>query len=205
MIIELFGLPGSGKTTLAHMMHQQYGWNLVPPLSRAVLLWYSLLFFLSYPLFCIITVWYIVQQKKWIYLKIMNVFLQHNAAYMYAAREPKSIWVFPEGHRQQMIALFEQVISKEKIDGYLKRMPPITCIVLLDIDHSSLETRILQRGYFAREFASKAYIQSWKNHIYRMFQTYSQLIEQQQIPCIRMKEHTSIQILYKQLFQYVRN
>lgn len=168
MIIELMGLPCSGKSTFAkHLQTCSSKILIIHTLLMWELVWYSTLFFIRYPIFSCITLWYIFREKRFIYMKIMNVFFHHNAAYYKATRlSTQYVVVLPEGHRQQLFSLFESVMELSVLSSYLSYMPPIDILVFFDPHRNVIEERIVKRGYFARSFAHQTYRDSWKEFLF---------------------------------------
>ena len=66
MIIEIYGLPGAGKTTLAKKMASEFNIPLIKIRGKTELFFYNLLYFFLHPAAFLKGFWYIfINSKNW--------------------------------------------------------------------------------------------------------------------------------------------
>ncbi len=165
MIIELYGLPATGKTTAAKKMATEEGWVIVGIKSRAELLYYNLLFKIKHPvkflgLFCYLLRLNPFWRWRLFYLKFMNTFLGHNAKYMKARKHEKAI--IDQGHWQNIISVPERKLSEHELVRYTKYfMRPDKLLVFYE-DKETRTARMGERGYGARERFGEEYVKNWE-------------------------------------------
>ena len=148
MIIELFGLPGSGKTALAAAM-QANGAVLVPMPSRARLIFDAGLFWFSHPLTAIRILKFII---KWAprgmqYSLFVNGYVGYAARYRKARTLSRAdaIVVLDQG-------FFQLLISLDKLPAtFLELLPRSDLLVAVTADVSVREERMTSRGWAPRE------------------------------------------------------
>lgn len=163
MIIELFGLPASGKTSLAHSLSVR-GFRIIKIRSRSELIFYNILFFFRNPIrFFRLLFWVLINigDRRLFYLKMTNAFFNDNAKYEKAARHPKA--VLDQGYFQNILSLFEKEFGRKKLLlAYAKIIPKPDLLLILDLPRPERERRAAKRGFFAREKFGKHYIENWK-------------------------------------------
>lgn len=148
MLIELFGLPGSGKTTLAETMRAR-GAILVPTPSRASLARDASLFWFSHPLLALRLLTTILQRAP----HSVRYALFINGFVGYAARSRRAralsragaIAVLDQGFFQLLISL------DELPPALLKLFPRPDLLVAVTANVSVREERMALRGWAPRE------------------------------------------------------
>jgi glycosyltransferase involved in cell wall biosynthesis len=163
MIVELFGLPGSGKSTWARTQEQGGIWVRVRIDSRIELLAYALCFVLRHPVSTFWQIVYLVRYagspRLW-YTKFMNLFVVHNAKYMKASRMRYAL--LDQGHLQNLLSLFDTPLPDHVLDGYLSHLPLPDIVVCFDVAHKVREQRLAQRGHRPRQHLPPDLLQSWE-------------------------------------------
>jgi len=165
MIIELCGLPASGKSTFASLLAQEHGAVIARVASRTELMYRAFAFVLQYPLLSITTAYYITQNapsSRLLYTKLANTFLHHSARLHKALRAKGGLIVVDEGLFQNIISIFERPMMPSVIQNYAGRFPAIGAIVCFDIPDHIREQYARKRGYSAREeIADETSRQAW--------------------------------------------
>ena len=123
MILEFYGLPGSGKSTVARYLKKTRGFKVIKIENKRELFFYNLIFLFKYPVKFFALLYYLLlngENSKLFYYKFMNTFLQHNAKYIKAKsfkRDEKLI--IDQGHFQNIISVFKKNVSSAYIENYL--------------------------------------------------------------------------------------
>jgi deoxyadenosine/deoxycytidine kinase len=163
MIIELAGLPASGKSTMAERLSSDGAGPIIKIRSRYKLMIYNIWFVFAHPIFSLVTMRYIIKNSNTaslFYYKFMNAFLHHNAKFIESQRLQKGI--IDEGHAQNVYSIFEYEQSEEFIKRYIKKMPRSDKLIILHPSEETLMSRVKIRGYRAREqFGSTHYQNNW--------------------------------------------
>lgn len=182
MVVELFGLPGSGKTTLAKHLAESLG-KPVRVESRIGLVGYSLLFLLRYPARTWTTlrqIWLESPSRQLAELKLNNTFLHHNARYLVARR--RGFGVIDQGHFQNLLSVFERPLSALELKSYLRWLPRPDLLLVLELDGATRQARLAERGYAAREQFGTEYVQRWQSAVEANFRLFRSLLPQLDIP-----------------------
>ncbi len=179
MIIELCGLPASGKSTLAKKLQTEVNFTIIKKITKPELFFYNILFVIKYPIFFSQTLFYILKSKKLIYMKVMNVLFHHNAAYQ-KAKKTKGNVVLPEGHHQNLYSIFEKEIENNKLQKYISQIPAVDKVIVFDLPEKVIKERSEKRGYFARhDILNKKSAEEWKHFILKQNKKYIKLLSTQ--------------------------
>lgn len=151
MIVELVGLPGSGKSTYAKTLASEGKWKIIKIRGRAELLGYNLLFLLRHPIYFLTGLYtfflYCGAPTLW-WTKFTNLFLVHNAKYMKASSERYAI--IDQGHFQNVLSLFDTTQELERIRAYVARLPTPDLLCFFVVDKEVREERMRTRGVSPR-------------------------------------------------------
>lgn len=150
-VVEVFGLPGSGKTTYAKDLESQ-GYERIKVRTKGELIKYNLIFFFHYPYKFMFGLGYLIRyagRPRWWYYKLMNLFFQHNAKFIKAQQFARS--VIDQGHFQNLLSLFDREQSANKLKKYAKHLPQPTELVILTLDKGERQKRLNYRPRLPRE------------------------------------------------------
>ncbi len=160
MIIELFGLPGSGKTALAEAMKAR-GAMLVPVPSRMRLIFDAGLFWLLHPLLAFRLLAHITRAPHAMrYALFMNGYVGYAARYRRAQALSRAgaIVVLDQGFFQLIISLDELPLA------LLKIFPKPNLLVVVTVDISERERRMTSRGWAPREKSGTENRLAWQRN-----------------------------------------
>lgn len=163
MIIELYGLPGSGKSTFAKKLAERDNLAIIKIRSKKDLLFYNLIFLLKRPVKFLAGLYFVaVNSSGWrmFYYKFMNCFLQYNAKYEKSLKFSRAI--LDQGHFQNILSVFEAPISEKKMLFYLKFIPRPDELIIFNVSQDKIAERIAARGYLGRENLKNIDQQKWQ-------------------------------------------
>jgi glycosyltransferase involved in cell wall biosynthesis len=163
MIIELYGLPGSGKTTYAKALAREGGFEIIKIHHRTELIRRNILFFLRHPVKVSRLFFYTFRHagsSSLLRYKMINLFLESNAKYHKALSVERAI--IDQGYFQNFLSLFEHPAKKSELEKYLRFVFLPDTLVAFDIPEDILEKRLEKRGYGVREDRSAAYRARWQ-------------------------------------------
>lgn len=147
MIIELFGLPGSGKTTLARGLEASGEAQRIRIGSRTELLARNVRFALRNPLLFLRLLSYLIRYgRRHLYTKFTNLFLGHNAKFQ-KARAAAGTVVLDQGHFQNLLSLFDRPMSEEVLARYAAVLPKPDELWICASEETERARRLAARGY----------------------------------------------------------
>ena len=163
MIIEFYGLPGSGKTTTARQLVSSSGFEKVKIKNIKEITFFNLLFLFKHPVKFFVLLYFIISNSNsmsMFYSKFINAFLVRNAKYEKALRYKNAI--IDEGHFQNILSVFEKPITEKSLMKYLRFTLYPDFLIIFDINKEELAKRIEKRGYISREDLGTKYLEGWK-------------------------------------------
>lgn len=164
MIIELYGLPGSGKTSLAREFARKTDFKTSKINRKTELFFYNFLFLIKHPVKFAVTLFYLVLNSKGLkmfYSKFMNSFLHLNAKYQKALGCDKAI--LDEGYFTNIISIFEREINSKFLKKYLKFLLRPDVLVVFDNANSKERLkRIARRGYGIANYLKEEEKAKWQ-------------------------------------------
>lgn len=163
MVIELFGLPGAGKTTLAKKLETEQGFKIVKIRSRWELLYLNLRHFFKNPVSSFMNLFFIIKSSpnlRLFYYKFMNFFMDINARYEKAGSCEKAI--LDQGYFQNILSVFEKPINQYQLEKYLRYLPKPDKLIVVDTPPEEIQRRVGERGYYSREKFGKEYVEKWR-------------------------------------------
>src|SRR3989344_7810189 len=173
MIIELFGLPGSGKTTLAKKLETENCFKIIKINNRKELLYFNFIHCLKNPVSSFVNLLFILKNSpnpRLFYYKFMNFFMDINARYEKACLYDKA--VLDQGHLQNVLSVFERPITSELLKKYLKYLPKPDRLIVVDISPEEALNRTQERGYYSREKFGKDYVENWRKTVRQNYELF---------------------------------
>lgn len=163
MIIELYGLPASGKSTLANELEENTEAVVVRRLkiNCLIIFWRAIKFLIHHPIIGFKNLWFIVKNAEYIH-DVWNNFFVRYAKYMTAKKLSKQgeIVVLDEGPRQNLLSVPQRPLDQAKVNTILRKLPPTDICVCFDLPTDIREENIKKRGYRSRpEYSDKQYSQ----------------------------------------------
>ena len=161
MIIELFGLPGVGKTTFDRSCKNV---DHIYIQTRRELFYWAGLFFIMHPYKSLVQLFYILKNspsQKILYMKIMNMFLRKNALVAKAGRSKSDCVLIDEGHVQNILSMFEEKVSEETISRFIKCLVVPDHVLVLELDDTLRRSRLDERTHSIRPHLDKSYRTAW--------------------------------------------
>jgi len=168
MIIEFYGLPGSGKTTIAKNLSQKTDFRIIKIRKKGDLFFYNLLFLVKHPIFSLKSFFYVLKNSssmKEFYYKFMNFFLDYNAKYEKALKNKNSI--LDQSFFQNIISLFNHPASDKEIKKYLNFVPKPNILFIFQLNKEDRIKRMEERGSGARDkldFVDTKWFDSMENN-----------------------------------------
>lgn len=205
MIIELYGLPGSGKTTFARDFSCFLGCKPVSIKSKKELLYLNVIFLAKHPVLFFKLFWLIiVQSTSWrmFYSKCVNVFFYRNAKYEKARRNKTSL--VDESFFQNLLSFFENSLQKEDVVKYINILPKPDMLIMFDISPSENERRLADRDYTLRAGYGDEYVANWKEVMRKNDRLLLEVLDDSKINHMIVDEHVDAARVYKELFKNER-
>ncbi|MFH1744874.1 MAG: AAA family ATPase [bacterium] len=163
MIIEIYGLPGSGKTTAAKRIADSCGYEIIKIRKKSELVFYNFLFLIKHPVRFFVLLYYVFRfssSLKEFYFKLMNTFFDYNAKYQKALKKKNAI--LDQNYFTNIFAVFTKPVDAEVLTKYLKYVLCPDKLIIMNIDKDIREKRVMERNYFARDDFGDEYKKEWR-------------------------------------------
>lgn len=161
MIIELFGLPASGKSAIAKAL-RLYGWPTARVTTKRGLIGYAALYTLIHPVRSARLFLYLLRYAgsgKLFYLKCMNLFVTAHANVMKAHFLPRA--VLDQGPYQNLLSLFEDTPPSKELFRLLELLPRPDVLFIVSISEEERMRRMEARKALPREEYGEAYARTF--------------------------------------------
>lgn len=148
MIIELFGLPASGKTTLARALEAEGAIRVKAP--RGVnLIWNALPFFFWHPVRTGTQLWYLFRyapRGSW-YTLFIHAVLAHAATWQQAVRlsHKGKVALIDQGHHQNLLSVFGRPPGDTVLERYQASFPRPNLLLIVETDTQVRTERLSDR------------------------------------------------------------
>lgn len=178
MIIELYGLPGSGKTTFARRLRERCGYRLVRLHSPRRVLWYFFRSMFIDPKIFWHGLWFVVRHNPH-YLDVWNFFCIRYAKY-YVARACEKRGekvIFDEGPLQNLLSIPQGVLSDQHYRQYLDHVPEVDKIIAFDVPQAVRRQRLGEKRADLRSYLSPSEKEQWEIGLENKHQAIMPLLE----------------------------
>ncbi len=148
MVLELVGMPGGGKSTLAHFLTHESGIPTISPKGKAMLLLRSMWFIVFHPWLCIPLMLLVAKESSSMdeyWFKTLNLVIYP------AAKQTFQKGVIDQGFLQSIISIPERALSKEELAKLLNHLPHENTIILVSVSEEESTRRIKDRSYRVRD------------------------------------------------------
>jgi hypothetical protein len=148
MIVELFGLPASGKSTYARSFEREGGVR-VREFSPKQILFENLLFAARYPALTLRLLYALRYAPSGLLrYSFVNLVLVHNAKWMRARRISRTgrVAVIDQGHHQNLLSLFRNVPPEPFMYSYARTLPKPDLLIVCEPGQEVRRMRLEARG-----------------------------------------------------------
>lgn len=190
MIIELCGLPGAGKTTVAEKLTTIHAVSLPTISGRTEVFFRGLACGAEHPRLFFSTLRHIFKNAdngKMFYYKVMNILLYRMAKY-HKARASSGRVLLDEGPFQNILSLFERPVEREVLRAYVLLLPKPDLLVLLEISEEERAQRLAARKRVPRGDMSPEYRRVWNDAMEQNYATLLSLVDELGIDHIRTND-----------------
>lgn len=182
MVIECFGLPGAGKSTVAKRLAKTFN---VPVVPMYVSKWYTVRTVLRHPWFSIQFLIRLLlhshRTKTWRLFMFKQAVFQNTLGRLawaqQQARKYECIFI-DEGLVQRLLSLFETNVEKQNITSLLSGLPPSAAVVV--IRYQGTDFTGSKVGEAMRSQQSAEYQAAWQAVIAHNFTTIAGMLHEYQ-------------------------
>ena len=203
MIVEFFGLPATGKTSIALKLSDGREWKIVKVYSRFELLWLNAIFVVKYPRQWLKLLAFVIKYSlnyKLFYYKFINAFLYSNSKFIKAKK--MNCAIIDQGHFQGVISLFEKKITKDETVLYMATCPLPDILVVFKSEENERRLREAARENNYRDQFGPEYKNAWREIIAENTKTFLEIIAMSKIPHFLFNSDETVDRLINQLRRY---
>ncbi len=217
MIVEFFGLPGSGKSSTAKALELSGAGIIAPIDTKRELAKHTLELCFRHPLICIFL--FLKIKKAASSFKIRRSLMINAFGYRLArvahARETKrelakkdkkeTLIIIDEGPLQNVLSLFDKPVAQEEIITCATILRPLhEHFVCFDISHDEFIKRTKDRGRVSREEFGVVNKDEWIEVLYKNYRTFMDVLPNLGFSYTIIREGSSIDEVTKKLNEIKR-
>ncbi|MFT7507231.1 MAG: hypothetical protein ACI92I_000374 [Acidimicrobiales bacterium] len=146
MIIELYGLPGSGKTTFVRQMEASSNWIRIRMSGKLDIFGHYIWGYLLHPVvFTKGLVHCMIRNRSLYYL--WNFYFVQYAKYQKACHisNNDTYAILDEGPLQTIISYPEAVLTKSDLLSYIRLLPKVDKVIIFNIDQNQRKKQLRER------------------------------------------------------------
>lgn len=166
MIIEMYGLPGVGKTVYAHSYVVDNHFEIIKVKSKIELIIFNIFFLFLHPKIFYGFFKLCFQNSKtnkiW-RTKFINSFLYRNAKWQKALFFRRNNIIIDEGHFQNLLSFFDREVSKGEMEQFISLCIKPDILYIVTTESQIRYERLNKRGYRGREVFGQEYIKQWED------------------------------------------
>lgn len=163
VIVECFGLPGAGKSTVAAQLAARLPAQLVALEGRREVIVFNLRALLRRPVRYVrrtARAFHEPARRELQLYKLRYIFLRRNALVEKGRSYPLAI--VDEGHVSNLLSAFERELPEEQIRLELQHLDLPDLAVHVTLPAAERKRRLEQRGYFSRSSEPQDYLERWE-------------------------------------------
>ncbi len=163
MIVELFGLPATGKSSFAGILEKE-GYTRITVSSKVAIVFWNLLFMFFHPIsfFGIFFVLLKISNSFVVFrFNFFNGFLHRNAKWQKALFTRRERVLIDEGHFQNILSFFSTEASDTGIKNIIKYTKKPDMLYILTLDEVEREKRLAMRAKNSRSELGEEYFTLW--------------------------------------------
>ncbi|HAU07825.1 MAG: hypothetical protein A2568_03510 [Candidatus Yanofskybacteria bacterium RIFOXYD1_FULL_44_17] len=161
MIVELFGLPASGKTTTARKLESSFGFKIVKINNKLELFLYNLAFAFLHPVIFSYLFLKLVLNSELFRYKLINIFLYGNAKYQKAKKYKNAI--IDQGLLQNLLSTPDDILMYSSMKEMASKLFLVDKVIIMDVSIEDSIERSKDRGYWARDRFGTEYLRRWQS------------------------------------------
>jgi thymidylate kinase len=205
MIIECFGLPGTGKTTIAAQLAARLQADLVAVEGRRELIWFNIRSLFRHPLKYFrrtARAFHERESRDLQYYKLRYIFLRRNALVEKARTYPLAI--VDEGHVSNILSAFNEPLSENRMLKELRHLELPDVLLRVTLPKRERQMRLQKRGYFSRSSESEEYLLRWEKAMEANDELLERLLSGLAVRCIHVDGETSVDSLHSEIRAAIR-
>ena len=197
MIIECFGLPGTGKTTIARELAARLSFDPIWVEGRRELVALNLRALLRHPVrFTRRTAraFHEPGRPGLQYYKLRHIFLSRNAI-VEKARRSGTVFV-DEGQVSNILSAFEEPLSEARILSELRHLELPDLLLRVTLAEEERKRRLQARGHVSRSSEGTDYLERWELAMRANEELVAQVLPRLGVVCVRIDGAAPIDAVY---------
>jgi len=186
MLIEFFGLTGSGKTIIAKSLENNDSYLYIRLNSKGEYYFHLILFFIKRPLICILLLHKLFSHNtnSSLFKHKLLLFLETMAKYNKANSNNIDCHILDEGFYQMSLTIYETIVDSIKYTNFLKIIPKPDIIIIINSSKKTRRNRLIRRNFFPRQNFGMDYVNKWMPIMNNNFVTIEGILKKSKTNCI---------------------